>query len=342
MKQNKNGYNPENDKLESITNLASALNFTHNTHDFDKDEYLSIIYIKARDLYVDKNFQRFLAHTMIKSAKRFDPLLVRPLYVFKRPDGKYSVADGQHQTVMGIIYTTLGKDVELPCQVREHDKDATLEECMVIEAEFFKALNFRRRNVTKVDKLRADIAIGDEEALKVEEKLKDMGVRIENIGCQDGPEVWGIDKIMEAHTNYGLSNVIKAIDLYTSYQTRKDAVKWNDVDKPLKGGLICGISAIFYLLNNHLGKGEKSFALEQYIEGYLWKSKPTGKDSIEHNTAGVKQGILIARRLVDSCNNLIDLDVLTKKNGEYLSQKIGEDILLTAGLGDPSKMKVTH
>jgi len=342
MKQNKNGYNPENDKLESITNLASTLNFTHNTHDFDKDEYLSIIYIKARDLYVDKNFQRFLAHTMIKSAKRFDPLLVRPLYVFKRPDGKYSVADGQHQTVMGIIYTTLGKDVELPCQVREHDKDATLEECMVIEAEFFKALNFRRRNVTKVDKLRADIAIGDEEALKVEEKLKDMGVRIENIGCQDGPEVWGIDKIMEAHTNYGLSNVIKAIDLYTSYQTRKDAVKWNDVDKPLKGGLICGISAIFYLLNNHLGKGEKSFALEQYIEGYLWKSKPTGKDSIEHNTAGVKQGILIARRLVDSCNNLIDLDVLTKKNGEYLSQKIGEDILLTAGLGDPSKMKVTH
>ena len=341
MKQNKNGYNPENDKLESITNLASALNFTHNTHDFDKDEYLSIIYIKARDLYVDKNFQRFLAHTMIKSAKRFDPLLVRPLYVFKRPDGKYSVADGQHQTVMGIIYTTLGKDVELPCQVREHDKDATLEECMVIEAEFFKALNFRRRNVTKVDKLRADIAIGDEEALKVEEKLKDMGVRIENIGCQDGPEVWGIDKIMEAHTNYGLSNVIKAIDLYTSYQTRKDAVKWNDVDKPLKGGLICGISAIFYLLNNHLGKGEKSFALEQYIEGYLWKSKPTGKDSIEHNTAGVKQGILIARRLVDSCNNLIDLDVLTKKNGECLYQKIGEDILLTAGLGDPSKM-LTH
>ena len=341
MKQNKNGYNPENDKLESITNLASALNFTHNTHDFDKDEYLSIIYIKARDLYVDKNFQRFLAHTMIKSAKRFDPLLVRPLYVFKRPDGKYSVADGQHQTVMGIIYTTLGKDVELPCQVREHDKDATLEECMVIEAEFFKALNFRRRNVTKVDKLRADIAIGDEEALKVEEKLKDMGVRIENIGCQDGPEVWGIDKIMEAHTNYGLSNVIKAIDLYTSYQTRKDAVKWNDVDKPLKGGLICGIAAIYYLLNNHLGKGEKSYALEQYIEGYLWKSKPTGKDSIEHNTAGVKQGILIARRLVDSCNNLIDLDVLTKKNGECLYQKIGEDILLTAGLGDPSKM-LTH
>jgi len=337
-KQITNGYCPENDKLEPITNLASTLNFTHNKDDFDKGKYLPIIYIKARDLHVDTNFQRFLSHTMIKTAKSFDPHLVRPLYVFKRPDGKYSVADGQHQVVIGILYTNLGKDVELPCQVREHDKDATLEECMIIEAEFFKALNFRRRNVGTVDKLRADIAIGEEGAMKKEDKLNDMGIRIENIGCQDGPEVWGLDKILEAHTNYGLSNVIKAIELYISYQNNKLAVKWNDVDKPLKGGLTCGIAAIFYLLDNHLGKGDKSYALGEYINKHLWKTSPTGKDSIEHNTGGVKQGVLIARRIISQCNHLIDLQILTKKNGDYLSQKIGEDVLLAAGLGDPSKM----
>ena len=338
MNKINNGYYPENYKLEPIINLLSDLNFTHDKHDFDKSQYLPITYIKASDLYVDKNFQRFLSHSMIKSAKFFDPELVRPLYVFKRPDGKYSIADGQHQTVIGILYTNSGKDVELPCQVKEHKKNITPEECMSEEANFFKKLNFRRRNVGTVDKLRADIAIGDKGALEKEEILNDMGIRIENIGCQDGPEVWGLDKILEAHTNYGLSNVIKAIELYISYQNNELAVKWNDVNKPLKGGLICGIAAIFYLLHNHLGKGDKSYALKEYIQGYLWKQKPIGKDSIEHNTAGVKQGILIARRLVDGCNNLIDMDILTKKNGDYLSQKIGEDVLLTAGLGDPSKM----
>ena len=338
MKQIKNGYSPEKDKLESITNLASALNFTHNKHDFDKDDYLPIIYIKARDLYVDKNFQRFIARKMIQNAKRFDPELVRPLYVFKRPDGKYSVADGQHQVVMGILYTTLGKDVELPCQVREHEKHFTIEQCMVVEAEFFKALNFRRRNVGKVDKLRADIAIGDEPAIEVEMKLDDMGIRIENIGCLTGPEVLGYDKIMEAHKEYGLSSVSKAIKLYQLFQSKNEAVKWNDVDKPLSGGLIGGIAAIFYLINNHLGDGDKSYALLTYLTEYLYKTKPTGKDSIMSDTAGVKQSVLIARRVVDRCNTLIENDVLTKKNGDSLKIRIGEDVLLSARLGDPSKM----
>ena len=38
------------------------------------------------------------------------------------------------------------------------------------------SLNFRRKNVGKIDKLRADIAIGDREALETEEKRLDIAV----------------------------------------------------------------------------------------------------------------------------------------------------------------------
>ena len=53
-------------------------------------------------------------------------------------------------------------------------------------------------------------------------------------------------------------------------------------------------------------------------------------------TGGVKQDVLIGRRIVDKCNALIETDVITKKNGETLMQTIGEDTMRSAGLGDPS------
>jgi len=339
MLEKTNGYSyPKTDELIPITTLVSNLKFTGNKHDFSNDNYLPIIFIKASNLFVDEQIQRFISQNMIRSAKRFDGNLVRPLYVFKRPNGKYSVADGQHQTVMGIFYTNLGENLELPCQVRIHPEHFTIEQCLMVEAEFFKALNFRRRNVGKVDKLRADIAIQDEQALRIEQQLDDMGVRVENIGCQTGPEVYGYDKIMEAYHQYSLVNVLKAIKLYISFQKNSKASKWNDVDKPLNGGLIGGISAIYYLLNTHLGEGDKSYALLTYLSDYLFKTKPTGKESIMTDTAGVKQSVLIARRIVDRCNALTEIGVLTKQNGERLEYKIGEEVMFAAKLGDPSKM----
>ena len=98
------------------------------------------------------------------------------------------------------------------------------------------------------------------------------------------------------------------------------------------------LSAVFYLLNTHLGDGDKAYALSTYVKDYLWRTKPTDKNSIMENTAGVKQDVLIARRIIDRCNTLIDTDVLTKKDGHPLKVTIGEEILEKADLGDPSKM----
>lgn len=325
---------PEVDNLVPLTQIADNLGFKPSKNNFDPKDYIPITLLKVKELYSDKDFQRLLNVTMIRKAKHFDPYLCRPLYVFKRPNGKYSVVDGQHTGTIGYLYCDDGGDMYLPCQIREHDSDATLEECVVQEANFFKQLNFRRRNVGKVEKLRADIAIGDDEALKIEEKLIDMGVNVEMIGDPDGLPVYGYDKLMEAHKKYHLGNVRKAISLYDELNQDKKAPKW-DSDKELNGGLIGGISAVYYLIDTELGGGDKAYALSVYLNNFMKNSTPK---SLMEGTAGVSQAVLIARRIVATCNALIENGVIKKRNGDTLKQIIGEELLTKAGLGDPSKV----
>jgi len=324
---------PEADNLVPLIQLADNLGFKPNKNNFDPKDYIPITLLKVKELYSDKDFQRLINVEMIRKAKHFDPNLCRPLYVFKRPNGKYSVVDGQHTGVIGYLYCVDGGDMYLPCQIREHDPDATLEECVVQEANFFKQLNFRRRNVGKVEKLRADIAIGDDEALKIEEKLIDMSVNVEMIGDPEGHSVYGYVKLMEALSKYHLSNIRKAIQLYDDLNQDKRAVKW-DSDKDLNGGLIGGLAAVYYLINTELGAGDKAYAISFYLNNFLKNSTPK---SLMEGTAGISQATLIARRIVDKCNSLIENDVIKKRNGETLKQIIGEELLTRAGLGDPSK-----
>ncbi len=328
----------QEDNLVPLTELATKLGFTPKKEFFDEESYIDIKLIEAELLYSDGDFQRLINQGMIRQASKFDAHLVRPLYVFERPNGKFSVADGQHEGIIGVLYTVQGGKLKLPCQVRRHPKDYTLEECLKTEANFFKKLNFRRRNVGKVDKLRADIAIGDDKACKIEEKLIDMGIHIEMIGDPEGVPVYGYDKIMEAHKKYGTSNIDRAIAKYQQLQEDPKAPKWNDDDKPLNAGLLGGMAAIYFMLNGggDLGFGEKHYALKYYMDHYLKKVRPIGKKSLMDLTGGVKQDVLIARRIVDKCNALIETDVITKKDGTPLMQTIGEDVMKSAGLGDPS------
>ena len=97
----------DSDKLVPLTKLAKNIGFIPKKTDFDSEDYIQIKFLRAGDLYADQEFQRLLNETMIRSAGSFDPDMVRPLYVFKRPNGKYSVADGQHETIIGILYLSL-------------------------------------------------------------------------------------------------------------------------------------------------------------------------------------------------------------------------------------------
>lgn len=336
---------PEKDGLISLSDLALSLNFSPKKESFDDSDenggYIPIELIELDKLYCDPEFQRLLNQGVIRKAKKFDKDLVRPLYVFKRPNGKYSVADGQHESVIGFLYTVQAGKLKIPAQVRIHPPHFTLEECLAVEANFFKLLNFRRRNVGKVDKLRADIAIGDEHALGIEQKLIDMNVNIEGIGASDGHKVKGYDKIMEAHEKYGVSNVHRAISKYTELQKDAKCPRWNDIDKPLNGALIGGLAGVYFMLNGggDLGFADKNYALAHYMNKYLGKLKPTGKESLLDGTAGIAQDVLIARRIVSKCNALMESDVITKQDGEFFTVTIGEDVLKSCGMEDPSGMK---
>ena len=322
------------DNLVLITSIADNLGFKPDKSEFDVEKYIPITLLKVKELYCDPSFQRLINRAMIKKAKGFDPNLCRPLYVFKRPNGKYSVVDGQHTTTIGYLYTDDAGDLVVPCQVREHNVNLTEEECVTQEANFFKLLNFRRRNVGKVEKLRADIAIGDDEALKIEEKLISMGVNVELIGDPNGLPVYGYDKLMEAHKKYKLPNVRKAIQLYDQLNQDKKAPKW-DRDKDLNGGLIGGLAAIYYLIDAELGSGDKAHGMVVYLENFLQNSTPK---SLTDKTAGVSQSVLIARRIVDKFNALVENSIILKRNKEPLQQTIGEKTLSEAGLADPSKI----
>ena len=73
-----NGYvYPEKDELTSITELAKSLRFNPKKHDFNEDDYIPITLIKAKDLYVDIDYQRLIHDALIRKAGKFDKDLVR-------------------------------------------------------------------------------------------------------------------------------------------------------------------------------------------------------------------------------------------------------------------------
>ena len=141
--------NPQSSNIIPISVIAERLRFTPSKNQFNENSYLEVELIPASELKVATDIQRLVIKSMIKGAKQFSGKLARPLYVFKRPNGDLVVTDGQHTAIMGILYTTQGSDVLLPCQIDVHPKDFSDEECAKAEAQKFKELNSRRRQAAK-------------------------------------------------------------------------------------------------------------------------------------------------------------------------------------------------
>tara|TARA_B110000977_G_scaffold140757_1_gene178677 strand:+ start:955 stop:2043 length:1089 start_codon:yes stop_codon:yes gene_type:complete len=330
--------------LVALTDVANGLGLKPKKDFFDTHTFIPLTYIPAKELYVDGEFQRFVIKSFIKSTKKFEGALARPLLVFRRPktkefpNGRCSVGDGQHTVILAILLTTQGSDLSVPCQVIEHPSDYDTQQCIDDESHFFEKLNRNRSNVSTIDLLRANIARKDVASLDTQDILIDMGVHVEMIGDPEGPEVRGYKKLMDAHDSYGLASIRRSIQLYQRLQENKQFPKWNEVDKPLNGGIIGGLAATYYLMEGQfLGEASKKHALGTYLENYLGNIPLKGKGSINENTAGAVQSTLIARRIVNGCNGLILNKIITKKNGDVLHNVIGEDVMSNAGLGDPSK-----
>jgi len=325
-------YDSSKDNLVSIIEIANNLGLVVRKHDFDEDDYILITMVPIKELYSDKEYQRLLNKAMIKKAGRFDARLCRPLAVFKRPDEKKVIADGQHTTTIGYLYTNQSGELCVPCQVMPHPKDRSLEECVAVEAKYFEDLNKNRTNVGAIETLRSGIAYGNKDSIEKEQKLVTMGVHIEQIGDTSGYEVSGLTRILEGYDVGDNSKYAKkAIDTYANLIDDQNSPNWSE--SPMLGSLIAGLARVWYLRDN-LGRGDKGYVVQKYLTERLRKTSPK---ILTEGTSGNSQSHLIAVRIVTKINTLIEEDVLTKRDGTPLKHQISEGELKDSDIIDPTK-----
>jgi len=326
-------YDSSNDGLVSLLDLANNLGIVGLTRIIKRDDYPPVVWVKLKDLFVDEKYQRLLNESMIKNAGTFNPTLFRPLLVYRRPDGKLAIVDGQHESCIGAIYTKNSAETEVLAQILDHDSNATVDECVEEEAQLFKGVNTNRTNVSQVAQLRSDIAAGVKEAIEIQDTLIELGVHIEKIGDPNGYSVKGYAKLMEAVGTYELGPVKEAIEYYNKLLTStKSQSKWKtNKNITLQGSMIGGLAAVIYLKNS-LNRGTaRRTGLVNFIESELIANKLTPKE-LADKTAGNAQFVLIARRFIDEYRSALAY-------GAIEGATIGEDTLSNYGLGDPSKVK---
>lgn len=303
-------------KLRSVLELAEELGkikFAKGTI----GKKLNISYVKVSQLKISADYQRYIQTATIKRAKQFNYTLCQVLFVAKRPDGDLTVVDGQHKALMA--YLGGGEDIEVPCMIYEHDENMSLPECIAVEAQLFSDLNTTRKNTSTLDKIRAGLSYGDEEAVKFEEDFIAIGVKAEGIGYEDGPDVNGFAKAVESIKKWKIENTRKAVDhLLPIYEN-----KWN---KPnyIDGSMIGALAAVFNLINA-LGRGEKANGLRNYIRTFMGG---IGLDKWTENSRG-NSDVIIARRIVSKYNDAV-------KQGFIKGVAIGEDVMKNNKLADPS------
>ena len=346
-------YDSSRDNLIPLTEMADNLGIKARKHDFDdwieetltpdcviKDGtrgYLEVYGIKVKYLYSDRDYQRLMNETMIKKAGKFDGRLCRPLFIFRRPDGKFTVADGQHTGSIGYLYTNQGKELVLPCQVICHPSDRSLLDCITVEAKFFEDLNKNRTSVGTIDLLKTQIAYGDKDAIAKEQILISMGVRIGDpsrpLGDPNGYDVSGLTRLFEAaKVGNDIKYAREAIKIYSDLVVDEKCVKWTDKQAML-GSLICGLARILYLRDT-LGRGDKAYVVDSYLNKYLQAKSP---ESLTEGKAGNTQSHLIALTIIGKINDKIEDGDLTKRDGTLLKHQISEGDYKNAGIIDPTK-----
>ena len=329
---NKMNYESKNDGLVRLLDLANSLGIVGQRKIITQKDFPPIKWIKLKDLYIDTKYQRLLNEKMIKDANSFDTSLFSPLRCYIRPDGKIAIADGQHEGCIAAIYTNNPEEMELQVQIFEHEEDATVDECVEIEATWFKEININRTAVSQVAQLRTDVAAGVKAALDIQDTLIELGVHVEKIGNPDGLAVKGYAKLLESENTYGLVETKEAIEYYHKLLTStKSGNKWqvkSGKDITLQGAMIGGLAAVINLRNS-LSKGtEKRAGLHNFIESQLITRNHSPKEMM-NKTAGNAQATLIARRFLDVCKTSINFGLIE-------GSVIGEETLAKYGLGDPS------
>ena len=281
---------------------------TENVDEIYNKIYLPVVYVQLKDLNIDPKYQRLINKTFIKKAEVFDPLLVKPLSVFKRPGGDLAIVDGQHTSVLAAVYVAHNEGkFRVPCQIQKHPSHYTPEQCEKAEANYFKRFNSLRNIVSAVAKLRADIAQGAKYALTMEENFKSIEVHVEGIGADDDGTnlVKGYDRLKQAIGKYKVSLVKTAVALYKKHNSsNEDKNKWNH---PLNGGMVLGLAATFHFLDNYVGEADKREGFLAYLNSNI--SKRSIASFIE-KTQGPQMDVLILEKILEHYNFCVEQGIL--------------------------------
>ena len=310
---------PKN-KLNSIKFAKGALYkdsiHIHPTNDsIDKKIYFA--FVRASKLLVSSSYQRYICVSTIKKAKQFNYLLCQTLVVALRPDGSYVIIDGQHKGIMSVLS---GEDLDLPCQIFKHDINASLSQCIKIEAQLFEDLNNSRKNTSTLDKVRAGLSYGDDKSKEFQDNFVSIGVQAEGIGYEDGIEVNGWAKATESISKWKIPNTKRAVDFLRPIYENKWNLEYVD------GSMVGGLAATFSLIEA-CGSGDKAKGLKTYIKTYF---SNVSRSKWTENTRG-QSDVLIARKIVTKYNDLLDQGIIEGAN-------IGEDLLTNNRLKNPATL----
>ncbi|MET8831597.1 DUF6551 family protein [Streptomyces sp. NPDC004610] len=117
-------------------------------------------------LDAQRMFQRSWAN---KLGKKWNPRLLLPAIVSKRPDGRYYLLDGQHST--HVAEEKHGPDFERHCMVYEELTPAE-------EAALFLAANRDRKAVKPVDNYRVALTAGEPLVTRVNAEVESCGLTV--------------------------------------------------------------------------------------------------------------------------------------------------------------------
>ena len=288
----------------------------HPTNDsIDKKIYFA--FIRASKLLVSSSYQRYICISTIKKAKQFNYLLCQTLVIALRPDGSYVIIDGQHKAIMAILS---GEDLDLPCQIIKHDVNASLAQCIKIEAQLFQDLNTSRKNTSTLDKVRAGLSYNDEDSVEFQDNFVSIGVQAEGIGYNEGVELQGWAKAVESIGKWKIPNTRRAVDFLRPIYENNWNLEYVD------GSMIGGLAATFSLVEA-CGSGDKAKGLRTYLKDYF---SNVSRSKWTENTRG-QSDVLIARKIINKYNDLCDQGIIE-------GATIGEDLLTNNKLKDPATL----
>ena len=144
-------------------------------------------------LYVDERYQRPLTGIHRRIAQNLDLTLLDPLIVSRHEEHRYAIADGQNRwqgcRVIGVRW--------LWCRVL----DLTPQE----EARVFSKLQSERKNISPLERYKADVFAGDPAAVAVDRLLKRHSIVTSDTSGAWSPEdgLSAISTVRELHGRFG-------------------------------------------------------------------------------------------------------------------------------------------